>query len=106
MPTPQFTSGGPNARITAIVPARNEESVIEVCVRSLARQPEIAQIVVVNDDSTDRTQEILSQLAREIPRLQVVASTDVPAGWVGKNYAVWQGVQRATGEWLLFTDAD
>jgi len=92
--------------ISAIVPARNEEAVIAACVESLAAQPEIAEIIVVNDQSSDRTQEILQELAQRIPTLRVVEAAVPPPGWVGKNHACWIGAQQAEGEWLLFTDAD
>lgn len=93
-------------QISAIIPARNEETTIEAAVRSLAPQVEIAEIIVVNDHSTDRTGEILERLAREIPKLKVLSTEGPPDGWVGKNNAVWIGTQAAIGEWLLFTDAD
>ncbi len=92
--------------ISAIVPARNEEAVIAACIESLAAQPEITEIIAVNDQSTDCTPEILHQLAARYPQARVVDATPPPAGWVGKNNAVWQGTQRATQPWLLFTDAD
>jgi glycosyltransferase involved in cell wall biosynthesis len=94
------------ARVTAIVPARNEEAVIAACVESLAGQPEITEIVVVNDESSDRTAEIVRGLAQKISRLRLVEVQGVPAGWVGKNYAASVGASQATGDWLLFTDAD
>jgi len=75
-------------------------------VRSIALQPEVLEILVVNDQSTDRTAEIVRKLISEIPRLQLLETTDLPAGWVGKNNAVWLGAQQAKGKWLLFTDAD
>src|SRR5579864_912589 len=68
--------------VTAIVPARNEEAVIAPCVESLARQPEIAEIIVVNDQSTDRTAEIVRGLMAKIPRLRLIDSDGVPAGWM------------------------
>jgi glycosyltransferase involved in cell wall biosynthesis len=98
--------GSPDERITAIVPARNEEAVIETCVRSLARQAEIAEIIVVNDESTDRTAEIVRGLMGEIRNLRLLEAGEVPAGWLGKNHAAWEGAKHATSRWLLFTDAD
>jgi cellulose synthase/poly-beta-1,6-N-acetylglucosamine synthase-like glycosyltransferase len=94
------------ARIRAIVPARNEEAAIEACVRSLAQQPEIAEILVVNDQSTDRTSEIVRGLTEQIPNLRLLEAGEIPAGWLGKNHAVWEGAKHAASEWLLFTDAD
>src|ERR1700756_2694863 len=98
--------GTPHQRLTAIVPARNEETSIETCVRSLARQAEIAKIFVVNDQSTDRTPEIVCGLMREIQNLRLWEAGEIPAGWTGKNHAVWEGAKHATSRWLLFTDAD
>jgi len=94
------------ASVTAIVPARNEEAVIAACIQSLALQPEIAEIIAVNDQSSDRTPEILRELAKKIPQLRVVDADAPPSGWVGKNHAVSLGAQLATSPWLLFTDAD
>jgi glycosyltransferase involved in cell wall biosynthesis len=92
--------------ISAIVPARNEEAVIAACIESLVAQPEVAEIIAVNDQSTDLTSEILHQLAARIPHLKIVDAPPPPAGWVGKNQAVWLGAQEASRPWLLFTDAD
>jgi cellulose synthase/poly-beta-1,6-N-acetylglucosamine synthase-like glycosyltransferase len=93
-------------QISAIVPARNEEENIETAVRSLAAQPEIAQVIVVDDQSTDRTPEILGRLAAEIHKLTVLRAGELPSGWVGKNHALAIGAHAATNDWLLFTDAD
>jgi glycosyltransferase involved in cell wall biosynthesis len=95
-----------NEQITAIVPARNEEMAIEACVRSLARQLEIVEILVVNDQSTDRTAEIVRGLMGEIGTLRLLEAGEIPAGWTGKNHAVWAGAKQARSPWLLFTDAD
>jgi glycosyltransferase involved in cell wall biosynthesis len=92
--------------VSAIVPARNEEASIAAAVESLAAQPEIAEIIVVNDQSTDGTGAELARLAVRIPQLRVMEIDGLPDGWVGKNYAVSMGAAQATGEWLLFTDAD
>ena len=92
--------------VTAIVPARNEEAVIAACIESLAPQPEIAQILVVNDQSSDVTADIVRGCMKEIPHLRLLETNSLPEGWVGKNHALWVGVQQATSPWLLFTDAD
>ena len=92
--------------ISAIIPARNEEAGIARAVESVAAQPEIGEVIVVDDHSTDRTPKILDELARRLGKVRVIAAGELPAGWTGKNNAVWAGAQVAMGEWLLFTDAD
>lgn len=92
--------------VTAIVPARNEEAVIAKCIESLARQPEIAEILVVDDQSSDRTASVVHDYRKKIPKLRLLESGELPDGWVGKNHALWVGVKQAKCPWLLFTDAD
>jgi len=89
-----------------IIPARNEEVNIARVVRSLANQPGVREILVVNDQSVDRTGEILGSLEAEIPCLRTLRLGSLPEGWMGKTHAVAQGARAATGDWLLFTDAD
>ncbi len=92
--------------VSVIIPARNEEENIARVVESLAEQKELVEIIVVNDQSTDRTAEILGDLKARIPHLRTLEIDSLPEGWVGKNYALWRGSEQAQGEWLLFTDAD
>ncbi len=92
--------------VSAIIPARNEETSIARAVESVAAQPEIVEIIVVDDQSTDRTAAILAELAARIPKLKILHTHALPPGWVGKNYAVALGADVAQGDWLLFTDAD
>lgn len=92
--------------VSAIIPARNEEVSIARAVESVAAQPEIAEVIVVNDQSSDRTGEILDELSARIPKLRVLAAGALPAGWTGKNHAASIGAAAARGDWLLFTDAD
>jgi hypothetical protein len=92
--------------VSAIVPARNEEATIAAAVESLAAQPEILEIIVINDQSTDGTGTQLERLSARHPQLHVLDTNALPPGWVGKNYAVSLGAAQARGEWLLFTDAD
>jgi glycosyltransferase involved in cell wall biosynthesis len=92
--------------VSAIIPARNEEASIARAVESVAAQPEIGEVIVINDQSTDRTGEILAVLAPRLPKLRVLATGTLPSGWTGKNYALSIGAAAATGDWLLFADAD
>lgn len=92
--------------VSAIIPARNEEASIARAVESVAAQKEIGEVIVVNDQSTDRTGVILSELAARVPKLKVLEACELPRGWMGKNHAVALGAAAAKGDWLLFTDAD
>jgi chlorobactene glucosyltransferase len=93
--------------LSIIVPARNEERSIERCVRSLLAQRWVdAEVIVVDDQSSDATLRILERLTAAYSRLRVVRGAPLPDGWVGKPWALAQGTRVACGEWLLFTDAD
>ncbi|MFY9529385.1 MAG: glycosyltransferase [Candidatus Acidiferrales bacterium] len=92
--------------VSAIIPARNEEATIARVVSSVAAQPEIGEIIVVNDQSSDSTRAVLEEIAVRLPKLKVLDTHGLPAGWVGKNYAATVGAAAASGDWLLFTDAD
>lgn len=92
--------------VSIIVPARNEERAIQRCVRSLLAQTANFELIVVDDDSADRTGLILAEVVREHPTLRVVKGEPLPAGWTGKPWALAQGARLARGAWLLFTDAD
>ncbi|HEV3050781.1 MAG TPA: glycosyltransferase family 2 protein [Longimicrobium sp.] len=93
--------------VSIIIAARNEERGIEPALRSvLNQQGERIEVVVIDDRSDDATGAILDRMAVGEPRLRVVHVTELPAGWLGKNHALWLGAQAAQGELLLFTDAD
>jgi glycosyltransferase involved in cell wall biosynthesis len=86
-----------------IVPARNEQDSLGMCLESLVTQQGIAfEIIVVDDHSTDRTHEI----AASFPQVKVLDAGTLPSGWTGKTNAVTCGAREARGAWLLFTDAD
>lgn len=94
--------------VSIIVPARNEAENISPCVASLLNSvyPR-REIIVVDDDSVDGTSDILRILEEHSKGgLRIVSGEPLPAGWLGKPWACWQGYQRASGELLLFTDAD
>lgn len=94
--------------VSVVVPARNEALDIERCLRSLTAStyPDF-EIIVVDDRSEDET----AALARSVQagharQVEVVDGRRLPDGWLGKPWACDQGFERATGELLLFTDAD
>ena len=93
--------------ISVIVAARNEERNIRDGLNSLLAQdyPNV-EFMVVNDRSSDQTGVIVDQIARDDRRVKAIHLTELPGGWLGKTHALHCGAQRATGEWLLFTDAD
>jgi chlorobactene glucosyltransferase len=92
--------------VSVIIPARNEEANIARVVRSLASQEGVREILVVDDQSDDRTSEILRGLEAELPALHSLRIESLPEGWLGKSYALATGARETRGEWLLFTDAD
>jgi hopene-associated glycosyltransferase HpnB len=102
--------------VVTIVPARNEADVIERTLRSLLEQdyPGEFHVVMVDDQSDDRTGDIARQLAIEHPagaHLTVKAAEDRPSGWLGKMWAVHTGLQFAEKHWpdaayRYLTDAD
>lgn len=97
----------PLPRVSIIIPARNEERDIEEALQSLLSQDyDNLEILTVNDRSCDRTGEILDSAAKNNPQLRVMHLTELPPGWVGKNYALHYAAERSSGELLLFTDAD
>ncbi|HUP49269.1 MAG TPA: glycosyltransferase family 2 protein [Thermoanaerobaculia bacterium] len=93
--------------VSLVIPARNEEGNIERTIRSLLAQTyRSIELIVVEDRSTDATGAILARVAEEDARLRVISGSETPAGWLGKPWALHQGSEAATGEILLFVDAD
>jgi len=94
--------------VSIIVPARNEEANIGGCVSSLAALEYPAfEVLVVDDESRDRTAEIVETLSPgNASQLRLIRGRPLPDGWFGKPWACWQGAAVAQGDLLLFTDAD
>jgi chlorobactene glucosyltransferase len=94
-------------RVSVLVPVREEAANVGPCVRSLLAQdyPDL-EVLALDDESTDGTAEVLMAMAQSDPRLRVLHGVPLPAGWLGKHWACHQLAQAATGELLLFVDAD
>jgi glycosyltransferase involved in cell wall biosynthesis len=98
---------GPLPTLSVVVAARNEEADIERALSTLRDQdyPGL-EVVVVDDRSEDSTGAILDRMAAADSRIRVLHLNELPAGWLGKNHALQRGAEAASGEFLLFTDAD
>lgn len=91
-------------KISVVIPMKNEETNVQACLEALLKQDyQNFEIIVINDNSSDRTGEILKSFPSVIC---VENKTPTPEGWTGKNFAIHQGISKASGTWLLFTDAD
>ncbi|MBD3226294.1 MAG: glycosyltransferase [Caldithrix sp.] len=106
-----YLKNAPSARETAsvslLIPARNEEDNIATCLKSLqAQEYENLQILVLDDQSEDRTAEIVRRFARTDHRIRLLQGQPLPDGWLGKNWACHQLSEQANGDIFIFTDAD
>lgn len=91
-----------DVRVSVIIPARNEAVNLPILLASLARQSRLPdEVIVVDDDSADGTGEIAKGMG-----VQPVSLKSKPDGWLGKSWACQQGAEQATGDLLLFLDAD
>lgn len=99
--------GASNVRLSVLVPARNEVDNVEPCLRAIVASGEpLHEVLVYDDGSTDGTSEVLTRLEAELPVLRVLKGSGLPAGWVGKPHACHRLAEAATGDVLMFVDAD
>ncbi len=98
---PVAPSGAGCGSISVVVPARDEATRIGPLLAAITSAPGVVEVVVVDDESTDDT----STVARA-SGARVVSGAPPPAGWAGKAWALQQGLDAATGEWIVFLDAD
>lgn len=100
---------GANLRfpVSVLIPARNEEANIAAAIRCvLASHSVDLELLVLDDDSTDRTAEIIRELAVHDPRIRLVAGLPLPPGWNGKQFACWTLSNESSKRSLVFLDAD
>jgi len=94
-------------QVSLLVPARNEIETLGPAMRSrLADGYPALDVVLVDDRSTDGTNALVDTLAAEDERIRALHVTSLPPGWLGKLHAMSEGLRLATGEWILFSDAD
>jgi dolichol-phosphate mannosyltransferase len=89
------------ADITVVIPARDEAARIAPCLRAMVGAPGVAEVIVVDDESTDGTTQIAESLGA-----RVVRGEPLPTGWAGKVWALHQGISAASTPWIVTLDAD
>ena len=94
-------AGGAVSTISVVIPARNEARRIGPLLRQLGADATATEVIVVDDESTDDTAALAGSLGA-----RVVSGRPLPAGWVGKPWALDQGLRVARGEWVVTMDAD
>ena len=103
----ELAPGAPAPKISILFAARDEAEKLPAALSSmLAIDYPHLEVIAVDDRSADATGRILDEFAASNPRLQVIHVTQLGAGWLGKPHALSLAAARATGEWLVLTDAD
>lgn len=97
--------------VAVLIPARNEEANITAAVRSVLGQDphrlgQVTSVLVYDDNSTDRTAELVEKLAEEDVRVRLIRGGPLPPGWIGKPHACQRLFEASQAEFLLFLDAD
>jgi glycosyltransferase involved in cell wall biosynthesis len=96
-----------NHLVSILIPARNEEKNIGTILNDiLSLSYKNIEVIVFNDQSTDKTEEKVKEYATLDNRIRIINSDNLPNGWLGKNYACHSLAQHAKGDYLLFLDAD
>ena len=91
----------PSETVSVVIPARDEAERIGACLAPLQDDPHVHEVLVVDDESADGTADVARAHGA-----RVVAGRPLPDGWAGKAWALQQGLEAATGDWVVFLDAD
>ena len=99
--------GSSHLTFSLLVPCRNEEDNVFDLVESLAAldHPRY-EVIFINDNSTDNTCELLVEATKSHPGMSVIDADPLPQGWLGKPWALSQGVKQAKNDFLVTVDAD
>lgn len=103
------SAAGPLPRVTVVVAARNEEKTIETLLESLSYQdypPDLLEITIVNDNSTDRTPIVVSEFIERRRQVSDIRMRLIYNPFSGKKRAIRYGIEKASGELIVTTDAD
>lgn len=104
---PRPDASAQDGDVSVVVAALDEVRRIQPCLDGLAAQGSVVrEILVVDSGSTDGTQELVRAAAARDPRITLLRDPPLPAGWVGKVWALQHGLAHARGEWVLGMDAD
>ncbi len=97
-----------NTFVSILVPARNEaHRVLDKSIESMINQTYgNYEIIVLNDRSSDETKEILEEFESHDSKFRIIDGVELPKDWLGKPHALHQALQKASGEWIIITDAD
>ena len=106
-PIAPATDASSTPTVSVIVATLNEEHRLAPCLNGLMAQgPIVGEILVVDSGSSDGTVALILDAATRDPRIRLLRDDPLPAGWVGKVWALEHGLRQATGEWVLGIDAD
>lgn len=106
-PRPRPTPSRASPRVSILIPARNEAHRLgPTLAAALHDQPDVLELIVYDDQSTDRTAALVHEWAQRDDRVRIVSGSTLPVGWVGKPHACHRLAELARGEYLLFLDAD
>ena len=96
-----------NPLVSILIPARNEEQNIGRLLQAIQKQDwQNFEVLVFNDQSTDKTAQIVEDLSKNDQRIHLINSKGLSDGWLGKNFGCYSLAQKAKGHYFLFLDAD